>query len=362
MFTRLRLVGFLVIVLAAAGPLAAQTPTFLNATINYSTSPNQVTITGNYFSKNGGAPMVVLNGQSLVVVSFTNTTIVANLPLGLAPGTYVLTVTNNQMNSASFDLANGAIGPRGPMGVIGPQGVQGLQGPAGAVDYSLVPQLSLGNVFSADNTFNGKTSLTGPVVGTGWSAGTGSCVQGVCAVNMTVQGDLAASTTPPFLKFQARSKQSEAKANIKAIFSAQKVFIQNGADLGFTPNLTYPDHFEVDMEALDGSGEVAAYQINTTGVMRIRNDNRSFTVDFGSSIAAGQCVDVKETYYAAEPLDPVSLGLPGGLVVNGLTITPFVSAEDTVDLRACNVSLNTINNLPENVTIKILVAVSDLPL
>ena len=361
MITQLRLVTFLGFVLAA-GPLAAQTPTFLSAAINYSTSPNQVTITGNNFSPNGVAPIVVVNGQPLALVSFSNITILAKLPLGLAPGTYLSRVTNSEGNSASFDLANGAIGPQGPMGVMGPQGLQGPiglsgpQGPPGTVDLTGLGQLNSPNVFMAANTFNGITNLTGPVVGTGWSTGGngGPCPQGVCSVNMTIAGDAGGIATPNFVKFQARSKQSEAKSNLKAMFTA-------ATDLGFTPNPTFPDHFEMDMEALDGSGEVAAYQINTAGVMRIKNDNRSFTIDFGPSISAGQCVDITETYQGAQPLDPVSLGLPGALVINGLTITGFVSAGDTVDLRACNVSQSPVSP-PENVGIKILVMVSGLPL
>ena len=39
---------------------------------------------------------------------------------------------------------------------------------------------------------------------------------------VAIIGILAAIAIPNFIKFQARSKQSEAKANLKAIFTAQK--------------------------------------------------------------------------------------------------------------------------------------------
>ena len=41
---------------------------------------------------------------------------------------------------------------------------------------------------------------------------------------VAIIGVLAAIAIPNFIKFQARSKQSEAKANLKAIFTAQKAF------------------------------------------------------------------------------------------------------------------------------------------
>src|SRR5207302_6125224 len=55
-------------------------------------------------------------------------------------------------------------------------------------------------------------------------------------------GILAAIAIPNFIKFQARSKQSEAKANLKAIFTAQKAFFQEKdrfstltGEVGFEP-------------------------------------------------------------------------------------------------------------------------------
>src|SRR5256885_499877 len=53
---------------------------------------------------------------------------------------------------------------------------------------------------------------------------------------------LASIAIPNFLKFQARAKQSEAKANLKAIFTAQKAFFQEKdrfstmtGEVGFEP-------------------------------------------------------------------------------------------------------------------------------
>lgn len=59
---------------------------------------------------------------------------------------------------------------------------------------------------------------------------------------VAIIGILAAIAIPNFIKFQTRSKQTEAKANMKAIFTAQKAFMQekdryssNMNAIGFAP-------------------------------------------------------------------------------------------------------------------------------
>src|SRR3954471_4350255 len=59
---------------------------------------------------------------------------------------------------------------------------------------------------------------------------------------VAIIGILAAIAIPNFVKFQARSKQSEAKANLKAMFTAEKAFLAEKdrfsaliGDLGFAP-------------------------------------------------------------------------------------------------------------------------------
>src|SRR5437879_8365598 len=61
-------------------------------------------------------------------------------------------------------------------------------------------------------------------------------------LGVAIIGILAAIAIPNFIKFQARSKQSEAKANLKAIFTAQKAFFQEKdrfstltGEVGFEP-------------------------------------------------------------------------------------------------------------------------------
>src|SRR5712671_226821 len=59
---------------------------------------------------------------------------------------------------------------------------------------------------------------------------------------VSIIGILAAFAIPNFVKFQARSKQSEAKANLKAMFTAEKAFLAEKdrfsgfvGEVGFSP-------------------------------------------------------------------------------------------------------------------------------
>ena len=59
---------------------------------------------------------------------------------------------------------------------------------------------------------------------------------------VAIIGILAAIAIPNFVKFQARSKQSEAKANLKAMFTAQKAYAAEKdkfsilvGEIGFSP-------------------------------------------------------------------------------------------------------------------------------
>ena len=59
---------------------------------------------------------------------------------------------------------------------------------------------------------------------------------------VAIIGILAAIAIPNFIKFQARSKQSEVKANLKAIYTAQKAYLQEKdrysgiiSEIGFSP-------------------------------------------------------------------------------------------------------------------------------
>ncbi|WP_313901039.1 IPT/TIG domain-containing protein [Occallatibacter riparius] len=113
-------------------------PVIVSAQANF--VANTITITGNNFGTK--APTVTLDAATLTLVSNTNTQIVANLPGGILPGSYHLTVhkaengkghddNDDKSDVANLDVTLGVQGPQGPQGIQGPQGPQGIQGPQG---------------------------------------------------------------------------------------------------------------------------------------------------------------------------------------------------------------------------------------
>ena len=125
---------------------------FPDATIN----PTQLTITGNNLGT--GKPLVTLDSFRLMVMTFTSTSVTALLPVGVKPGSYLLTLQpsreDNENKAATFDVAIGAAGPKGDKGdpgipggpgtpgapgVQGPPGPQGPPGTGGSSDvYSII--------------------------------------------------------------------------------------------------------------------------------------------------------------------------------------------------------------------------------
>ena len=79
---------------------------------------------------------------------------------------------------------------------------------------------------------------------------------------VAIIGILAAIAIPNFIKFQARSKQSEAKANLKAAFTTEKAFVQE------------KDRFEVLVNIVGFSPERNnryAYFLSATGTLQDRS-------------------------------------------------------------------------------------------
>jgi hypothetical protein len=103
-------------------------PIVNNSTIDYGL--NRITINGSGFRPATAAPTVQFNNANLILVSSTNTQIVANLTTTQA-GDYRLRVTNSQGNFYEFAVTYGAVGPQGPIGPQGPTGATGPAGPTG---------------------------------------------------------------------------------------------------------------------------------------------------------------------------------------------------------------------------------------
>jgi hypothetical protein len=115
--------------ICSAAMAYAQTPTIVSAIVNSATK--QITISGVSLTPATGAPVVKLEGVTLTLVSSSSALIVADLPTGLAAGTYRLIVNNGSATPGVFDVTNGAVGPQGPAGPQGPIGATGATGPMG---------------------------------------------------------------------------------------------------------------------------------------------------------------------------------------------------------------------------------------
>src|SRR5919206_4933883 len=112
---------------------------------------------------------------------------------------------------------------------------------------------------------------------------------------VAIIGILAAIAIPNFIKFQARSKQSEAKANLKAIFTAQKAFFQEKdrfssltGEVGFEPerNNRYA-YFLTSSGSLEDRATSTIVQATTyTG---IQVDVFKYGSAFSQSYAATAC-------------------------------------------------------------------------
>ena len=122
---------------------------------------------------------VTLAGAPLVVLSAAETQILAQLPPGLAPGSYLLKVSRGTgtVQNGTFDVAIGGVGPAGPkgpkgdMGDTGPQGLPGATGPEGPRG----PQGERGlQGLAGPAGAKGDTGLQGPP----GPAGAGSCFDG----------------------------------------------------------------------------------------------------------------------------------------------------------------------------------------
>ena len=90
---------------------------------------NLITIRGSNFSD--AAPAVALGGHPLDVIGNTQEELLAELPEGLAAGSYLLRLSRepNRQPFTLFEVTIGAAGPRGDKGEVGPQGPAGPPGP-----------------------------------------------------------------------------------------------------------------------------------------------------------------------------------------------------------------------------------------
>ena len=121
---------------------------------------------------------------------------------------------------------------------------------------------------------------------------------------VAIIGILAALAIPNFMKFQARSKQSEAKSNLKSVFTAEKSYYAEHdtyspyvADIGFAPE----------------RGNRYAYYLGTTIKLTDRSDNKDNTTTKDTGI------EVDTLKYGSTTISPGAPKLTGTGYVGAYT-------------------------------------------
>lgn len=198
-----------------------------------SASPNladgTLIITGSNFGT--GLPRVVLNSTVLEVLTFAPTEIVARVPAGLQPASYLLTVYrgSNYVMFGMFIVSIGDIGPQGPKGEKGDPGQAGLPGAPGA-SVAVTP-LAQGDA----NCPNGGTKFTaGTDVSyacSGASATARTCPSGYVAAGPTLCVEFIDASGFTFTGAANRCRQNGAhlpsSAEMRAVI-ASGVAVGNG--------------------------------------------------------------------------------------------------------------------------------------
>ena len=140
---------------------------------------------------------------------------------------------------------------------------------------------------------------------------------------VAIIGILAAIAIPNFIKFQARSKQSEAKANLKALFTAEKAFMQEKdrysslvGEMGFSPerNNRYA-YYLASSPTLDNRSTTTATTANGISVDTFKYSSAAPNPGTGALACAGDTPVVNP---------PPSASFIGGAVGN-------IDADSTLD-------------------------------
>jgi type IV pilus assembly protein PilA len=134
---------------------------------------------------------------------------------------------------------------------------------------------------------------------------------------VAIIGILAAIAIPNFVRFQARAKQGEAKANLKALFTAQRSYFQEYdayrqevREIGFTPERGNRYFYEVGATAIEDRSFSPPNQ--TPGDTAISVDVFKFTTALSNPVYKGTPAVWTNLALAQPP--PIN---PGGVLAIG---------------------------------------------
>ncbi|TMA26864.1 MAG: prepilin-type N-terminal cleavage/methylation domain-containing protein [Deltaproteobacteria bacterium] len=143
-------------------------------------------------------------------------------------------------------------------------------------------------------------------------------------VVIAIVGILSAVSIPTFLKFQARAKQSEAKSNLKALYTSEKAYFQE------------KDTFSSSVAKIGFSPERGnRYQYNLNGTGSANTDSRTGTL---ASTAVGADAIMIDTFkfpnaYTDATLANLKCGMSANVVI-GSQGSFLGSAQGNVDSDA----------------------------
>src|SRR5262249_33255941 len=150
---------------------------------------------------------------------------------------------------------------------------------------------------------------------------------------VAIIGILAAIAIPNFIKFQARSKQGEAKSNLKSLFTAQRAYFQEKDkyletinDIGFGP--------ERGNRYAYWNGATADYQLRTSLSGSSATTNNTITVDtfkFQGATTNPTAVLGAVSYAQNGQADPGAPGITAGNVCPLCNFTGYATGNVDTD-------------------------------
>ena len=205
--------------IVASSPLLASgsgsAPTIISARAN--AGMTAINVAGTNFAPQGNRAVVAsLNGIQLTITASTPTSLTANLPASLQPGSYQLFVSNSgnvgdASHTAELDVTIGTTGPQGPTGATGangapgatgatgaagPTGATGAAGPTGATGATGANGLNGATGATGAQGDPGATGAQGPTGATGATGATGPAGGGGAAIIPVISMVWSSSTTP----------------------------------------------------------------------------------------------------------------------------------------------------------------------
>jgi len=266
----------------------AANPTIDSAIVNLST--NEITIGGTHLIPSSGPPVVMLEAVDLTLLSSTNTKIVANLPGGLADGTYRLSVNNGSSTVAVIGIAIGA-------GSL-------------ALPYN-GSALSASSVLNVTNT--GPGGNTTAVSGQGGASSAGSGNQGGTGVG-AYGGNSSGGGSVGGTGLYARGGSATATPDIAGKgLSAYGGYGASGTSTGGGPGLWATGGTAGSAGGQGGDG-IDAFAGTSTGngypsdaLYAVQNDQAGYAGEFiGNVIVAGNLAKSGGSFRIDDPIDPAN--------------------------------------------------------